>query len=126
MKRISQSIFRSAIYTSGWSIIYDDFLIKNNSSILNLSLNINNNCFVEKSIIHSIEGGQIKMNLSKIKINGGIIKDSSNAYSITTNLIPIGNGNIKNVSNYIKGGGLSIQNSNNYKINIIIFILMLY
>ena len=118
LSSISQSIYGSAIY--GYYCffeIFNDFLIQNNSSKINSTINIKDNCSVSGSINNLIEGGQVNMNLSKIKINGGIIQNSNNIFNVISNISPDENGNIKTVSNYTYGGAIYLANTKNFEIN---------
>ena len=56
----------------------ENFVIKNNYSELKSSINIEKDCKVEKIINCAIRGGQLYLNNSKCKINGGLIQNSNN------------------------------------------------
>ena len=118
LSAIYHSINGSAIY--GYYCffeIFDDFLIENNSSKLNSTININENCSVSGSVNNGIEGGQLYLYLSKIKINGGIIKNSNNVRKLTSNISPDENGDTKSVFGYIYGGAMYIFQCKNFEIN---------
>ena len=63
----------------------------------------------------TIEGGQLKFNKSKDKINGGIIQNSNNVLKVTSNITPDEKGNIKDVST--NGWALCLENCKNFEIN---------
>ena len=56
----------------------ENFVIKNYYSELKSSINIEKDCKVEKIINCAIRGGQLYLNNSKCKINGGLIQNSNN------------------------------------------------
>ena len=97
--------------------MFDDFLIQNNSSKMNSTINIEDNCLVSGNINNAIEGGQGCFDMSKIKINGGIIQISNNIHKNTSNISPDKNGNLKTVSSYTYGGALYISNCKNLEMN---------
>ena len=85
---------------------------------------IKNNPLVSGSINNTIEGSQIYINISKIKINGGIIQNSNNILNITSNISPDEKGNKKAVSSYGGGGAIFLPNCKNFEINTFIFIII--
>ena len=56
--------------------MFNDFIIQNNFSLLNTTLNIEKNCKISYAIYNSIKAGQIYTSTSQIKIHGGIIQNS--------------------------------------------------
>ena len=115
---ITHNIYGSVIY--GYYCffeIFDDFLIQNNSSKINSTIIIEENCQANGNIINEIHGGQIYLNYSKIKSNGGIIQNSNNVQKSTANIAPDENGKVKTVSSYIYGGGLFLSSCKNFEIN---------
>ena len=67
--------------------IFEDFIIQNNSSILNSTINIEKNCKLN-FIDNQIKAGQISIYSSKVKIHGGIIRDSKNISNKIRNFSP--------------------------------------
>ena len=92
-----------------------DFIITNNSSNLNTSINIEKNCIVKK-IDSAIRGGQIYCTSSTVKINGGIIQNANNKKNITSS-IESNEGGAKNVSSSTLGGAMDCIGCKDIEIN---------
>ena len=113
---INSCIYGSLMYFS--SAIFkmnDDFIITNNSSNLNTSINIEKNCIVKK-IDSAIRGGQIYCTSSTVKINGGIIQNAYNKKNITSS-IESNEGGAKNVSSSTLGGAMDCIGCKDIEIN---------
>ena len=116
---INSCIYGSILYLSNSLLtMYDDFIITNNSSNLNTTINIEKNCIVKK--IDSVRKGQIYYTSSRIKINGGIIQNTNNKKNITSSIEP-NEGSAKNISNNTLGGAIDfiecqVIEKNNIKI----------
>ena len=94
------------------------FTLKNNTCELNTNLNIDKNCFVEKSIHCAIRGGQIYMNDCGINIKGGIIQNSKNITNIKTNNFDMDTIiKDKKISDDCLGGGINLTNCQNIEIS---------
>ena len=81
LNEINSCIYGPGIYCINSEFgMYDDFLISNNSST------IGKNCLVNGSLGTAIRGSQIYLNITKIKINGGIIQNSNNNKNINSSI----------------------------------------
>ena len=110
---INDIIYGSAIFCDNSQLeIFDDFTIQNNTSKLNVTLNIGTNCFVKSNVTTAIRGGQIYAITSTIKINGGIIKNSNNIRKIDSKIEPENIG----LSTIIQGGGMQILQCKDFEI----------
>ena len=117
MKDTINNIYGSAIYALNTKIeIYDGFIIQNNSSQLNTTINIQKNCEVKGNINSTIIGGQIYFNHCNIKIQGGIIQNSNNT-NIVNSKIATMDGKNKTVITETTGGGIYFVNCQNMVIS---------
>ena len=95
-----------------------DFIIKNNICELNTSINIENNCYVEKTINSSIRGVQIYFNNSIINIKGGLIENGKINTNVFQNIFNKDDlDKEKKISLEYQGGGINFINCNNIEIN---------
>jgi hypothetical protein len=76
--------------------IFEDFIIQNNSAMLNTTINIEKNCKLNSGIGNAIKAGQISISSSKVKIHGGIIRDSKNISNKIRNFAPEEEETLKN------------------------------
>ena len=116
---IFSCIYGAAVYSiTSKFIMYSDFIIKNNFCELNTSINIEKNCFIEKTIHSAIRGGQIYFNNSEINIKGGLIKNSKNNLNISQNIYNKDNLKKENKLAFeCQGGGINFINCKNIEIN---------
>ena len=112
-------IYGCGIYLEKSKLLMNEaFTLKNNTCELNTNLNIDKNCFVEKSIHCAIRGGQIYMNDCGINIKGGIIQNSKNITNIKTNNFDMDTIiKDKKISDDCLGGGINLTNCQNIEIS---------
>ena len=112
---ISSCIYGSALYFSSSEFkMNNDFIISNNSSNLNTTINIGKNCLVKK-LYSAIRGGQIYYYWSRVKINGGTIQNSDNKKNIN---LSIDNETVaKNISSGTLGGAIGFLDCQDIQIN---------
>ena len=114
MNVIQNCIFGSAIYTSISEFEMEkDFIIENNSSILNSTINIQKNCII-RDIFSCIRGGQIYYASTKVKIQGGIIQNSNNISKVK---YLDEQGKNKDVNSKTLGGAIFFRNCKQFQIN---------
>ena len=110
-------IYGSALYLNNSEFeMKKDFIIQNNSSVLNSTINVQKNCLIN-SLHSAIRGGQIYLGKDKIKIQGGTIQNSSNSSKVNSNIVPDEEGKVKTISSDLIGGGINIVNCSEFQIS---------
>ena len=114
---IDNSISGSALYFAYSEFeMFDDFIIQNNNSLLNTTINIEKNCKISR-IYNEIKGGQIYINSSQIKIHGGLIRNSNNKSNKNINISPEEEELKEHIEIYDIGGAISFINCKEIEIN---------
>ena len=115
---IFSCIYGAGIYSINCKFeMSPDFIIRNNCCELKSNLNIEKNCYVEKTIHSAIRGGQIYFNNSEVNIKGGLIQDSSK--NDTETILNLHNNEQlgKKIAKESQGGGINFIKCKNIEIN---------
>ena len=115
---INNSIYGPAInFTNSEFEMFNDFIIQNNFSLLNTTINIEKNCKISNAIYNSIKGGQIYTSASQIKIHGGIIQNSNNIQNRNIIIAPEEEEIQKSIDTSDYGGAIIFINCKDIEIN---------
>ena len=113
---IFSNIYGSGIYLLNSKFeMNENFVLKNNYSELKSKIDIEKDCIIEKVINCAIRGGQIYLNNTNCKINGGLIQNSNNkTLSNFSELNPLIK---KKLDIACQGGAINFINCKNIEIN---------
>ena len=114
LSSISDMIYGSALFCNDTDLkIFDDFIIQNNISKLNTTINIEKNCTIKGGINTLIRGGQVYLSSSRIQINGGIIRNSNNIKNFIFNVDDEISRNMLTIN---QGGGMQLTECKDFDI----------